>query len=267
MSPHLKTLRLLVSAALLGTAALAGCSPLNLHDNFSFWSAESQPQMPTRIVAFWTDEVLTQPGKTPVRGFAGRVMFYNDTDKDQKPVRVDGTFTVFAFDDADRDSGYSAPEKRFVYRPEQLEKYYSESELGHSYSLWLPWDEVGGPERKLCLIARFESGPGTAVVASPCRKVLPGTPPAPGQPGSRMMSLTKSTSPPPVQQASYDAPPAPPRPPEPKAAAITIDVSPDFARRSLLSPGLPSERDREAPAEPRADGGSSGASPSRPNIP
>ena len=225
-------------AGLLAAAFLVGCTPLNLRDNLSLWRSDPQPQTPTRVVAFWTDEVLSQPGKTPVRGFAGRVMFYNDKDKgkdkgkDMQSVVVEGTFTVFAFEDTDGDGGYSAPEKRFVYLPEQLKKYYSPSELGPSYSLWLPWDEVGGPERKLCLIARFEPRKDPPVVSGPAHKVLPGTPPQPGEPGSKVMRMTKSESPRPVRPVAFDAAIPPQSPPAPAAAAFTIDVPREFAERS-----------------------------------
>lgn len=223
-------------AGLLAAAFLVGCTPLNLRDNLSLWSSDPKPQTPTRVVAFWTDEVLSQPGKTPVRGFAGRIMFYNDKgkdkDKDKQTVPVEGTFTVFGFEDTDGDGGYSAPEKRFVYLPEQLKKYCSPSELGPSYSFWLPWDEVGGPERKLCLIARFEPRKDPPVVSGPAHKVLPGTPPRPGEPGSKVMRMTKIESPSPVRQVAYGAAVPPGSPPAPAAAAITIDVPREFAQRS-----------------------------------
>jgi len=220
----------LLAIALLFWAALSGCAPLNLRDSLSFWDSHPKPQVPTRTVEFWSEEVLTEPGMPGVRGFAGRVMFYNE--KDAKPVAVDGTLTVFAFEDSDRNLGYTAPEKKFIYLPEQLQKYYSKSELGHSYSLWLPWDEVGGLERKLCLVARFEPRKGPPVVSKPCHKLLSGVPPKPGQPGSPVMSLKSTTSPGGVQQASYQMP-SPETARGAEAATITIDVPPNFARRTL----------------------------------
>ena len=100
------------------------------------------------------------------RGFGGRVMFYND--KDEKPVAVDGAFTVFGFDETGGDVSFSSPDKKFLFPVEKLSKHYSKSELGHSYSFWLPWDEVGGPERKICLIARFQPKDGPLVISKPC---------------------------------------------------------------------------------------------------
>ncbi len=43
----------------------------------------------------WSFTVLQQPGQPGVRGYGGRLMFY---DADDKPMKVDGTLTVYAFD-------------------------------------------------------------------------------------------------------------------------------------------------------------------------
>ena len=52
-------------AGLFAAGVFSGCTPLNLRENLSLWNSDPQPQTPTRVVAFWTDEVLSQPGKTP----------------------------------------------------------------------------------------------------------------------------------------------------------------------------------------------------------
>jgi hypothetical protein len=234
-------------AWLLAVASLCagptGCTSLDLKDKLSFGkSADDKPQVPTKIIEVWSEEVLQQQGEKTVRGFAGRVMFY--AADDSKPVKVDGTFSLFVFDDVDRDNGFTAPERRFVYRPEELAKYYSKSELGHSYSIWLPWDEVGGPERKLCLIARFEPKKGPMVVAKPCLKTLSGVSPKQGETPKPSVRLTTHSSPavPDADQASavrtagheaaLDAASSSRQP-----TTITIDVPPSFGRPTLMPAG------------------------------
>jgi len=212
----------------LGTAC--GCSVLDLRGKLAQLGADEKPQVPTRIVEVWTNEILTQSGLPGVRGFAGRVMFYNG--EQGAPVKVDGTFTVLAFDEADAENGYTAPERKFVYLPEQLPKYYSKSELGHSYSFWLPWDEVGGPDRKVCLIARFEPRKGGIVASTPCHKLLSGVTPQPGQLGSSSMRMAKRTAGGEVRQVSHEAPLGESRPGEPQESitSFTINVPRSFAR-------------------------------------
>jgi hypothetical protein len=222
---------------------LCGCTSLDLKKPFFGASDKPKPETPIRMVDIWTEEVLTEPGLPTVRGFAGRVMFYNDKNKDSKPIAVDGTLSVFVFDESDRESDYSAPEKKFVYKPEQLAKYYSKSELGHSYSVWLPWDEVGGKERKLCLIGRFEPKKGGLIVSKPSHRVLSGTPPKPGEPGSKVMALTQQSEPggvipgsrpSGVSQVAYEMP-VPESLGKPRPETITIDVPKGFAEAALNS--------------------------------
>jgi hypothetical protein len=233
---HLVRLCLFVGAIGLVLAA-AGCTSLELADKLTLPGAAPKPKVPTRMTEFWTDTVLYQPGLPGVRGFGGRVMFYND--QNGSPIPVDGTFSVFAYDETDGEVSYSAPDKKFVFPADQLSKHYSKSEFGHSYSFWLPWDEVGGPQRTICLIARFEPKKGAMIVSRPCRKVLPGEPPAsqrdsslPGPDHSGRGPSGRGTWPDRgVRQASHLEPVGPDVPrSHGGGTTITIDVPPSFAR-------------------------------------
>jgi hypothetical protein len=159
------------TAAILLLALVCGCTPLDLRDAFPWKRQDDEPQTPARMVDVWTDTILWQPGQPGVRGFGGRIMFYGEDD--EHPVTVDGSLTVYAFDDEDPNPD-KPPEKKYIFLPEQLSKHYSESSVGHSYSFWLPWDAVGGPERQLSLIARFEDRQGKVVTSEVAHKTLPG---------------------------------------------------------------------------------------------
>ena len=162
-------------------ALVSGCAPFGWIGKKG--SEEPEPQVPARMTAMWTDTVLHQPGQPGVRGFGGRVMFYAASHADS--AAVDGRLIVYAFDDTGRDPTSnlsdspmplrSKPVRKYVFPAEHLAEHYSESQLGHSYSFWLPWDEVGGPQRHLSLIARFEGTSGAVVMADPSRHILPGT--------------------------------------------------------------------------------------------
>ena len=47
-----------------------------------------------------------------------------------KPVKVDGTLEVYAFDETDRDPTNSAPDRKYVFSPEDFRKHFSEGKLG-----------------------------------------------------------------------------------------------------------------------------------------
>lgn len=157
-------------------ASFTGCATFNWKQP-STWigrgdDSPPKPQTPNRMVAVWKDTVLHTQGKTPVRGFGGRLMFYNEKDAD--PITVEGTLVVYAFDEAGRDPADSRPDRKYVFPAPQFETHYSKSKLGHSYSVWLPWDEIGGEKKRISLIARFQPNLGPLVVSESTDQLLPG---------------------------------------------------------------------------------------------
>ncbi len=171
------------------------------------FGSNDKPGQPKKVIALWTDTVLTQANQPPVRGFGGRLMFYDG--QSDKPIKVDGTLVVFAFDETERDPANARPDRKYVFRPDQLPAHYSKSKIGHSYSVWIPWDGVGGMQKDITLIARFEPKTGTAVVGEQCRLLLPGRSPAPG--GVQHASLPPAADPPaplarPVGAAAWNSP-------------------------------------------------------------
>ena len=84
---------------------------------------------------------------------------------------------VYGFDETDRDPKNVIPDKKFVFSAEQFKAQYEKTELGPSYSIWLPWDDVGGIEKQISLIARFTSEKGEMVTSDQSKMLLPGMPP------------------------------------------------------------------------------------------
>ena len=222
-----------------------GCTMFNWGDKFDLsqripWMTNAIVKQPTRMTTLWTHTVLNQPGRKGVRGFGGRIMFHGkETDK---PVRVEGTLTIYAFDETDR--AKSVPERKFVFTPEQFETHYSKSKLGHSYSIWLPWDEVGGESRRINLLARFEPAEGSMIMSEQSLQSLPGISPDEydpegGNPPEKLEGV--------VQQVSFQDVP---RSASSKEAltnrktieADTIDLPPNFSRRLGLQEVQPPAR-------------------------
>ena len=138
------------------------------------WSSDKNAPLPDRILAVWTDSVLHQQSQTGIRGFGGRVYFYSKDNPD--PIEVDGSLVVYAFDANDLSPNTQQPLRKFVFTPEQFRSHMSKTSMGPSYSVWLPWSEVGGPAMRLSLIARFEGKDGGTVLSEPVIKQLPGVP-------------------------------------------------------------------------------------------
>jgi hypothetical protein len=152
-------------------------SPLELVDVPSGipWKSKgrAKPGQPTRIVATWSDAVLNRPGQPAQRGFGGKIFFYGRDDA--KPIEVEGQVVIYAFEEDSRLPTDRAPNKRYVFPPEQLALHKSEDEIGPAYSFWLPWDEAGGHQLDVSLMTRFEPlGGGEMIVSDSARQRLPG---------------------------------------------------------------------------------------------
>jgi hypothetical protein len=164
-----------VIAVLLATAASAADSS----DSWMPWPFhhDEAAGKPDRVTALWNDAVASTTGQPPVRGFGGRLMFYEPNN--DRPVKIDGTLIVYAFDEANRDRNNTKPDCKFVFTSEQLPKHYSKSKVGHSYSVWLPWDLAGGMQKEITLIVRFEPKFGAPVIGDQYKEILPGLLPSP----------------------------------------------------------------------------------------
>ena len=198
-------------------ALMSGCSTVNIRESL-LWNNREEPTPTSRILAIWSDTVLTSPGTAPMRGFGGRVFFYSDDEPD--PIQVDGSVTVYAFDAQRTDQTNVAPEKKFVFPASNLSGHYSKCALGHSYSFWLPWDKVGGPTRQISLIVRFEGTDGSVVMSDASRKLLPGIA-SPSLESRTTITSSQET----VKQIGYAAPLSKPTDVE------TIHLNPSMSAR------------------------------------
>ncbi len=153
--------------------ALSGCASqkLNLGKAMPWGSQTPTYETPEKVIAIWTDATYELPGKAPTRGFGGRVYFYNAKGE---VVPVNGQLVVYAFDDSDPHAGTDQPTRKYAFTAEQLTRYYSNSELGASYNIWIPWDSVGGDERQIALFPVFIDDSGKMVRGSFADNRLPG---------------------------------------------------------------------------------------------
>jgi len=196
--------RKLTALGMAALIALGGCSSFEI-DKFDMtksipWGAgkDGETKAPMKVVAVWTDTVLSEGMKPATRGFGGRLMFY-DTEGG-KPIKVKGSLLVYAFDETGRDVEQAKPDRKYVFTAEQFEKHYSKSSLGHSYSVWLPWDAAGGPLREISLLVRFQPTKGSVVIGDASKHHLPG----PNEKDPTKYPEPKLLTPPPVDSAQRE---------------------------------------------------------------
>jgi hypothetical protein len=196
---------------------LAGCQTTefaglkNVSDKLAITSKEdklkdSPYEPPARLIAIWSDAMYTQPGQVPTRGFGGRLYFYNAKDE---AVPVEGQLVVYGYDDSKDGTPAKTPSRKFGFTPEQFTQHYSPTDLGASYSVWIPWDELGGIRKAITLLPVFTSSSGQVVMGEQSINVLPGKAPENPEPARQgYFTPLSSSEPQGVRQAAYNQPQA-----------------------------------------------------------
>jgi hypothetical protein len=136
-------------------------------------------QNPQRLAVIWSPDVMTMPGKPAARGFGGRIYFYNEK---SVPVPVKGELIVYGYEEnaaGNQAEKKTAPDKKFKFEKEQFAERFSKSDLGASYSVWIPWDDAGGPIKRVTLIPIFKMEDGNLVHGDAAELTLPGKTPGP----------------------------------------------------------------------------------------
>ena len=132
---------------------------------------ESKYPRPVRMAAIWSPALLNTPGKKPTRGFGGRLYFY---DGQNNSVPVEGQLVVYGYNDSQQSGDGKTPDRRYAFTPEQFTTHYAPTDLGASYSIWIPWDEVGNAQVDVSLVPIFTAASGQLVIGQSSKALLPG---------------------------------------------------------------------------------------------
>jgi len=159
----------------LSYSCTSGCAMFDT-DVPSLLKKDPEFVAPSQMIPLWSDTVLHTTGQPGMRGCGGRVMFYTPDSKEG--VRVEGSVTVYAWNDS-APTKERKPDRKYVFKTEDLQKHYSKSKVGHSYSFWLPWDEAGGDRCELTIVARFVGSTGADIITPASKVILPGRIPMP----------------------------------------------------------------------------------------
>ncbi len=173
------TVFLVAGALVAGTTGCASWTSNKPAKKNSMWSSmqfwKKPYQRPQKIVAIWSPDILTMTGKPPTRGFGGRLYFYNEK---SQAIPVNGELIVHGY--LEKRIGKKIQldkieaDKTFVFTAEQFTEHFSPSELGASYSIWIPWDAAGGEQLEITLIPAFKGEKGDIVQGEAAKLILPG---------------------------------------------------------------------------------------------
>ena len=125
-----------------------------------------------RMVTVWSESTIYGPNQAPTRGIGGRIFLYNSH---HQAVEADGELVVYAYDDGRTEEDVK-PDRKYVITSEEFAKHYSPSDLGPSYSVWIPWDAVGSETTAVSLVPIFRQKDGAAIAGDHSRTLLPGKP-------------------------------------------------------------------------------------------
>ena len=199
--------KLLVASLLTGLICWSGCSSVskfNPNHTRQIPSMDARPELPkielpsltgekkirygkpVAMAVIWKDTVYSTVQAGATRGFGGRFYFY---DAKGNPVRVDGDLHVYGFDDSGEEFDRARPDRKLTYRREEFQGHFSETDLGPSYSVWVPWDKVGGYRKTISLLPVFKPAEGEICQGGLDLVVLPGLPTAEDQEAQRLEEM------------------------------------------------------------------------------
>jgi hypothetical protein len=111
----------------------------------------------TKIVCLWEPGVGKVPNG-PRRGVLGQVLFF--TAGDSASSKVDGTVTVYLFDDHGTVAEQTQPVHKMVLSSQDLEAVYAETAVGHSYHIPVPYPKNHGMETTCTMRVKYTSPAG-----------------------------------------------------------------------------------------------------------
>ncbi len=145
----------------------------SMWSSMQFW--KKPYQKPSKLAAIWTHDILAMSGKPPTRGFGGRLYFYNEK---SQTIPVDGELVVHGYEEVriglSLQTEKTKADKTFMFTAEQFTEHFGSSDLGASYSIWIPWDAADGVQKEITLIPTFKGKDGTILQGEPAKLVLPG---------------------------------------------------------------------------------------------
>lgn len=151
---------LIAGALLLGS----GCSQMSLfrRDPIGKLPSATREQPVKEIISLWEPAEGTGMDSAPCRGFAGQALFF--AVGEDEPVMVDGTVTVYVFDDQGTPDQQAEPIDTFEFPAQEWAGFLRPSpSLGASYQLFIPYSRRGAHEAKCTLRLKYTPAPGQGI--------------------------------------------------------------------------------------------------------
>lgn len=221
---------------------LCGCQ---LFNPFVFSKEKSVKKIPTataqdpviEIICLWEAAEGLGLDDKPTRGFAGKVMFF--TKGQREPVRINGDVRIYVFDDLGTEEEQQKPIHHFDFEEGVFQAFLSDSNIGHSYQLFIPYTRKNSYKTNCALRVKLIPPEGRPVYSKISPVTLPGTAP-PAQRASNASTQQPTSM---IQQASFEQPdPVNKRPTSTNAEAAAYFQSASIPRQQV---SIDSNMDRQ----------------------
>ncbi|MEM7784380.1 MAG: hypothetical protein AAF623_13585 [Planctomycetota bacterium] len=223
-------------------------------------SSEEEPNPPVTMTILWKESVFQKPGKPAVRGFGGRVFFY---DEFNNTVPAKGKLVIYGFDESNEAEKSQAADKKFEFTSEDLESLFGDTGLGPSYSIWCPWDQVGGFRKTIALIPMFKTEDKKVIRSGQSINVLQGKVDEHAESSDDRPYKVLGSSPAVVRRASYQSNRGRSR----SSVSQVAYTEPTAEKEPAKKPGIKTSTIRMAPSLSNHLGRLNNTQPSKPRLP
>ena len=115
----------------------------------------------TQILCLWQPGEGNDPDGYPCRGFSGQVLFLSS--KAATPVKIDGEVRVYLFDDQGTIDEQTKPLRQFDFDTGSWNVHLTETSLGPTYTLFIPYVRRGVTEANCSLRVRLKPKHGPTI--------------------------------------------------------------------------------------------------------
>lgn len=129
---------------------------------------KTQARQAARILCLWEAAEGQGLDGQPSRGFAGQILFFGPGDA--APFPVHGTIRIFEYDNFDPDEDSPKPIHAFVFDDGGWNAHRSESTMGESYNVFLPYVKHHKGRARCALKVEFTAENGRTI-SSPITEV------------------------------------------------------------------------------------------------
>jgi hypothetical protein len=158
--------RIACAGLFLLAAMLPGCASItNLIEARS--TPVAGPQNPVRDFAcIWQQGEGRDQRGMPCRGFCGQLLFQTTSDK--KPAIVNGTVTIYVFDNVGTPEEQVKPFEVFEFTAQEWATFGRRTNLGMTYQLFIPYTRTGGREAECSICVKYTpTGTNTPLYSHP----------------------------------------------------------------------------------------------------